>query len=85
MKSNRQFKLALTVVAIAIATVGPKASAQSCHPSYRGACLPPNGPDVDCAGGRGNGPNYVKGPIEVVGPDPFGLDRDGDGIVCKKK
>jgi uncharacterized protein YabE (DUF348 family) len=28
----------------------------NCHPSYKGACLPLNGPDVDCAGGSGNGP-----------------------------
>ncbi|SHG87019.1 hypothetical protein [Cognatishimia maritima] len=64
----------------------PNAShAQSCHPSYQGACLPPNGPDVDCAGGSGNGPIYVQGPIRVVGPDPYGLDRDGDGRACEKK
>ena len=54
----------------------------NCHPSYKGACLDPSSPDYDCAGGSGNGPDYVRGPIRVVGPDEYGLDRDGDGIAC---
>ena len=55
-----------------------------CHPSYTGACLPPDASDVDCAGGSGNGPVYAteKG-FGVVGPDVFDLDRDGDGIACE--
>ncbi|WP_210405405.1 excalibur calcium-binding domain-containing protein [Rhodophyticola sp. CCM32] len=66
--------------------IGPDpAGAQSCHPSYQGACLPVNGPDVDCAGGSGNGPIYVRGPIRVVGSDPYRLDRDGDGIACERR
>lgn len=39
--------------------------------------------DYDCAGGSGNGPNYVQGPVVVVGYDEFGLDRDNDGIGCE--
>ena len=39
--------------------------------------------DVDCAGGRGNGPSYVKGPVRVIGRDVYGLDRDGDGVGCE--
>ena len=58
-------------------------TAQACHPSYKGVCLPPNGPDVDCAGGSGNGPLYAQGPFRVVGPDPYRLDRDKDGIACE--
>ena len=54
-----------------------------CHPSYVGACLP-LATDVDCAGGRGDGPVYVRGPIRVVGPDSHRLDRDGDGIACER-
>lgn len=54
--------------------------APSCHPSYSG-CLDPNASDYDCAGGGGNGP-YYTGRVEVYGPDPFGLDNDGDGIGC---
>jgi hypothetical protein len=45
-------------------------------------CLPP-GPDVDCAGGSGNGPRYVNGPVYVSGGDPYGLDGDGDGVACE--
>jgi hypothetical protein len=39
--------------------------------------------DVDCAGGSGNGPSYVEGPVAVVGPDEYGLDADHDGIGCE--
>ena len=54
----------------------------NCHPSYKGACLDPNSSDYDCAGGSGAwGPLYT-GRVEVVGPDDFGLDRDGDGVGC---
>jgi hypothetical protein len=56
--------------------------AQSCHPSYQGACLNPSASDYDCAGGSGNGP-YYTGPVTVVGPDVFDLDRDGDGYGCE--
>jgi hypothetical protein len=45
-------------------------------------CIPP-GPDVDCAGGSGDGPRYRSGPIYVSGSDPYGLDSDGDGVACE--
>ena len=65
------------------ATPTPKAAPhQVCHPSYEGACLDPNASDYDCAGGSGDGPLYT-GRVRVVGPDVFGLDRDGDGIGCQ--
>jgi len=44
-------------------------------------CLPPAS-DYDCAGGSGNGPEYVDGPIRITGSDPYDLDRDGDGVGC---
>jgi hypothetical protein len=53
----------------------------ACHPSYV-PCIEP-GSDVDCAGGSGNGPRYVEGPVQVVGPDDYGLDSDRDGIGCE--
>lgn len=56
--------------------------AQACHPSYEGECVPITS-DADCASGSGNGPAYVRGPVRVVGPDEYGLDRDGDGIGCE--
>lgn len=55
--------------------------AGECHSSYAGVCVP-IASDVDCAGGSGNGPAYVRGPLRVVGPDVYDLDRDGDGIAC---
>jgi hypothetical protein len=39
--------------------------------------------DVDCAGGGGNAPFFVTGPVRVPGADPHNLDRDGDGIGCE--
>lgn len=56
----------------------------NCHPSYEGACLDPNVSDYDCEGGGGNGPRFVRGPIRVVGNDPFELDREGDGVACEE-
>jgi len=53
----------------------------NCHPSYSG-CLKPDASDYDCAGGSGNGP-YYTGAVRVLGPDVFGLDRDGDGWGCE--
>ncbi len=64
-------------------TVTTAPPAANCHPSYRGACVPAGVEDVDCAGGSGNGPYYVEGPVEVVGPDEYGLDADHDGIGCE--
>lgn len=57
-------------------------SPKRCHPNYSGACVP-IASDVDCAGGSGNGPAYVRGPVRVIGPDVYRLDRDHDGIGCE--
>jgi hypothetical protein len=59
------------------------APTKNCHPSYEGECLKVGIGDYDCAGGSGNGPNYVQGTVRVVGPDEFDLDRDGDGWGCE--
>jgi hypothetical protein len=59
------------------------AAKRSCDPNYKGRCLRRNAGDYDCAGGSGNGPNYVSGPFRVVGSDPHRLDSDGDGIACE--
>jgi beta-lactam-binding protein with PASTA domain len=61
----------------------PTAPPRDCHPSYEGQCLRIGIGDYDCAGGSGNGPNYVQGTVQVVGPDEFDLDRDGDGWGCE--
>jgi hypothetical protein len=60
----------------------PQPIANSCDPNYADACVP-IASDVDCAGGSGNGPAYVQGPVRVVGSDIYGLDRDGDGWGCE--
>jgi hypothetical protein len=57
--------------------------APNCDPSYPDVCLYPAVEDYDCAGGSGNGPEYVEGPIRVRPPDPFDLDREGDGVGCE--
>jgi len=76
-------KLVRTVVAKRpvnrVIAVGTK-RAQQCDPNYSG-CVP-IASDVDCAGGGGNGPAYVQGPVKVLGTDIYGLDADGDGIGC---
>ena len=54
----------------------------SCDPNYSGACVP-IASDVDCLGGSGNGPAYVRGPVYVIGTDIYGLDTDHDGIGCE--
>ena len=55
-----------------------------CHPSYVGTCLPADASDVDCGGGKGNGPVYATDKrFQVVGPDVFDLDADNDGIACE--
>lgn len=56
-------------------------SPPACDPNYTG-CVP-IASDVDCAGGGGNGPEYVKGPVRVIGTDIYDLDRDRDGIACE--
>jgi beta-lactam-binding protein with PASTA domain len=61
----------------------PTAPPQNCDPSYPDVCLDPGAVDYDCAGGSGNGPEYVEGPIRVRPPDPFDLDRNGDGWGCE--
>jgi hypothetical protein len=57
---------------------------RDCHPSYPDVCLDPDAVDYDCAGGSGNGPAYVEGPVRVLPPDPFDLDREGDGWGCER-
>lgn len=61
-------------------TRGPSAS--GCDLNYSGGCVP-IASDVDCAGGSGNGPAFVWGPVYVVGVDVYGLDRDHDGVGCE--
>jgi hypothetical protein len=65
-----------------ITHIGTKVPGSACDPNYSGACVP-IASDVDCAGGSGNGPKYVKGPVAVIGDDIYGLDADHDGVGCE--
>ena len=59
----------------------PPQPSGNCDPNYAG-CVPVAS-DVDCAGGSGNGPAYVSGPIQITGSDIYGLDSDSDGVACE--
>lgn len=83
-------KFALAAVGLVLPSLGAvgvahaQATGGSCHPAYSSPCVPNDGQDVDCEGGGGNGPHYVKGPVVLkqVGTDPFDLDgtpEDGKG------
>jgi hypothetical protein len=61
----------------------PRSAAQDgCNRNYI-PCVPDDPVDVDCAGGSGNGPSYVTGPVQVIGEDVYGLDADHNGIACE--
>jgi resuscitation-promoting factor RpfB len=70
------------VTSIGTKVAADDSSSGSCDSNYSGGCVP-IASDVDCAGGSGNGPEYVEGPVTVVGDDLYGLDRDKDGIGCE--
>lgn len=36
-----------------------------------------------CSAALWTNPAYVQGPVQVIGADIYGLDRDGDGIGCE--
>jgi len=59
------------------------AQSEECDPNYENPPCVPVASDVDCAGGKGNGPAYVQGPVVVIGTDIYGLDRDNDGMGCE--
>jgi endonuclease YncB( thermonuclease family) len=52
-----------------------------CDPGYAGGCVPHYPPDLDCADIRARG---IPTPVRVVGPDPHGLDGDGDRLGCER-
>jgi hypothetical protein len=71
---------------VMLSTPAAQAQAGNCHPAYSSPCVPNDGQDVDCAGGGGNGPHYVQGPVilKQVGTDPFDLDgTPEDGRGCE--
>jgi micrococcal nuclease len=55
---------------------GPKARTSRCLSGYRGTCVPPPPPDLDC--------DDIGRPVRIVGDDPHSLDADGDGRACER-
>jgi resuscitation-promoting factor RpfB len=47
-----------------------------CSSEYVGACVPDDAGDVNCT-------DLAESDFDSVGSDPYGLDRDGDGIACE--
>ena len=83
MRKAIAISLLLAAGAVVPTEASSAVSTRRCDPNYRGACLKANVSDYDCAGGSGNGPYYVRGPIRVVGRDHYRLDADHDGIACE--
>ena len=70
-----------TTVAPTPTQAQPLPSSGRCHPSYA-PCVPV-AEDVDCAGGEGDGPEFVEGPITITGADVYGLDgRPTNRVGC---
>lgn len=81
-KVKEEITLAPVTEVTSIGTYVAPPPKPTCDPNYSGACVPITS-DVDCASGSGNGPEYVGGPVYVIGSDIYGLDRDGDGVGCE--
>lgn len=63
--------------------VSAASTQEKCDPNYENPPCVPIASDVDCAGGKGNGPAYVEGPVIVIGVDIYGLDGNDNGIGCE--
>lgn len=74
------FLTGLTIASISLPLLAQTSDGE-CDQNYTGNCVP-IASDVDCAGGKGNGPAYVSGPVYVVGSDIYGPDRNKDGVGC---
>jgi hypothetical protein len=72
-----------TVVPAATSEPAPQ---DPCDPSYPNVCLDPRAGDYDCAGSGADGPEFVEGPVRILGGDPFDLDGSTrDGIGCESR
>jgi hypothetical protein len=80
-------KVTTTVTESAARAVAPPTSGGSatsnCDPNYGGECLDPGSLDYDCEGGGGDGPDYVTGPVAIIGSDHYDLDSNGNGVGCE--
>lgn len=57
-----------------LSVVSPTATQEKCDPNYENPLCVLTASDVDCAGSKGNGPTYLRGPVIVIGEDICGLD-----------
>ena len=73
-------RISLWCLALALTT---GSAAAACDPHYKSTTRVPIATDVDCAGGKGNGPAYFQGPFEDEGDDNYDLDVDQDRIACE--
>ena len=55
-------------------TSQPLVDVPSCDPNYS-PCVPLSSSDLDCAD--------IPFPVQVIGADPHGFDREGDGLGCE--
>ena len=51
-------------------------SVARCDPSYPDVCIPSPPPDLNCG-------DIAHRRFRVIGSDPHGFDRDGDGVGCE--
>jgi hypothetical protein len=63
---------ALAVVGL-VAQNSPSSSSTECNPNYE-PCIP-IAPDLSCSD--------IQEKVRIIGDDPYGLDRDGDGFGCE--
>lgn len=76
---NMETAAIVGIAAVATGVAVAAACSNGCGaPSYSNRHV-----DRDCAGGSGDGPIYVAGPVWVGSYDPYGLDADGDGRGCE--
>jgi hypothetical protein len=74
-----------SATAVPSTTLEP-APADPCDPSYPNVCLDATAIDYDCAGSDQDGPEYVEGPVRILGSDHFQLDgHPRDGIGCENR
>lgn len=82
-QNGNMFRFWITILSLLL-MVSAASTQETCDPNYQNPPCVPIASDVDCAGGKGNGPAYVRGPVIVIGIDIYGLDRDKDGIGCER-
>jgi hypothetical protein len=68
-------RMRLVAAATAVAILGCSDAAGYGNDSYTDDYPDAGSGDIDC--------DQVDGPVAVDGSDPYGLDRDGDGIGCE--